>query len=412
MQQIFFNAKVFTGNNDNLSAEAFLVNDESIVFVGSDDEVLGMKTEETVCVDLKNNHVYPSFFALNVNVFDLIEQRLKNAKKEKYIENNDNIDENYEIFCNFDIYKKEFLNLQKQFLKAGITTIQELYLSAKEFVFWKKLAEEKLLDIDVVGYVDIKSSKQVMDDNCRSYRKYKNGFRLGGYALAIDGSVSEKKAWLKKTYKKEHGYVGYSEYFDEQLSFLIKTALEEKKQLVVETNGDRAVEQFLRCFEEVVEKEKFEDVLRPIALNCNVLSAKQISKMKKLGVTPLFNVFDLIEKKNELKQAVGSLRAKKLQPLHDVEKAQLKLVFSSHEDFFKNGFDMVEFFNQNEKKLSKHQKLNVDEVLSNHLKNSAYIVFDQEQKGSIENGKQATFLVVDKNKNIKDVYVKGNKIKK
>ena len=42
-----------------------------------------------------------------------------------------------------------------------------------------------------------------MDDNCRSYRKYKNHFRLGGYHITLDGLLLNKRACLTKKYPKE-----------------------------------------------------------------------------------------------------------------------------------------------------------------------------------------------------------------
>ena len=410
MQQIFHNAKFNTFSDDAVNVEAVLVNDGVIVFAGKNDEVLNMKTDDCEVVDLKGKEVYPSFFDVDSSIYDLIETNLKNAKKFKNIENPDDFDENYEKFDNYDVYKKEFLKIEKEFLEKGVTTIQELYVGAKEFTFWKKLADEKQLTLNVIGYVDIKNAKQVMDDNCRSYRKYKNGFRLGGYSLAIDGDLFRKEAWVKKSYKHEHGYCGYSEYFDEQLSYLFKTVLEEKKQLVVETNGDRAVEQFLRCFEEVKIKEKVEDVFRPIALKCNKLEKKHILKMKELGIIPTFQIEDLAERNKEIVSAIGRGGLKNIQPMAVLEKLGLDFLIQSSRRKIENGFDVLKFVEQNH--LSKKQSIDEQNLFKVIYANSAYALFDQEQKGSIENGKQASFVVVDENKNIKQVYVCGEKIKK
>ena len=410
MQQIFHNAKFNSMTESVSDFEAMLVNDGVIVFAGTNEEILNMKTDDHEVVDLKGKKVYPSFFDVDSSIYDLIETDLKNAKKFKYIENPDDFDENFEKFDNYDIYKKEFLKIQKEFLLKGITTVQELYMGSKEFTFWKKLADEKALILNVIGYVDIINSKVVMDNNCRSYRKYKNGFRLGGYSFAIDGELSRKEAWVQKSYKREKGYVGYSELFDEQLSYLIKTALEEKKQLVVETNGDRAVDQFLRCFEEVKTKEKVEDVFRPIALKCNLLSKKQLLKMKELGIVPSFQTSDLIEKHDALVKAIGRIQCKKIQPLALAEKFGLKFLIQSNRKQVANGFEIIE--NLNSGKLSKCQTLTESTLFNVIYSNTAYAMFDQDQKGSLENGKQATFVVLDESGKIDEVYVCGEKIKK
>ncbi len=409
MQQIFYNAKVHTFVDGFPEAEAFLVNDGAIVLVGSKEEVFEMKNDETLLVDLKNKEVFPTFFGIDKSIYSMIEQNLKIAKKDKFLEKLDNIDENYEDFANFQHYKKEFLKIQKQLLSVGITTVQELYMHAKEFAFWKKLSEEKSLEIDVIGYVDIKNAKQVMDDNCRTYRKYRNHFRLGGYSLSLDGSLLDIKAWLKKPYKKEGSYSGFSEYYDEQLSFLIKTAFEEKKQLVVETNGDKAVEQFLRVFEEVIKKEKVEDNLKPIALRCNLLDKKHLLKMKEFGIFPSFDYENFEQSLKKLKGFVGGSRFKKLKPVANASKQGLNVLFERGRTEIENPFELAKLVSgDTDLKLSKHQKVDYNQALKTLTISASNALFDQNEKGTIENGKNATFIVVSNGK-IESTYISGEK---
>ena len=159
MQTIFYNARIMTLNKKEPSAEAMLVNDGSIVFVGERDEVLNLKQDDTLLVDLENKIVMPSFFDVNCQVYDLIEERLKTAKKFKYLEMYDENDENFENFANFEVYKEEFLKIQEELLSLGITTIQEMNIAQAEFIFWKKMVDSKLLKIDVIGYVDMLTAK-------------------------------------------------------------------------------------------------------------------------------------------------------------------------------------------------------------------------------------------------------------
>ena len=417
MQTIFYNARIMTLKKNEPDAEAMLVNDGSLVFVGKNDEVLNLKQDNTELVDLKNKFVMPTFFDNNVQVYERIEDILKNAKKLKNIEIFDENDENYEKFANFEIYKKEFLKLQEEFLRCGITTIQELNITPAEFVFWKKMADEKLLKIDIVGYVDMISSKKIMDDNCRSYRKYKNHFRLGGYSLRLDGDLLEKKAWLLKPYKKEHGYCGYAECFEEQLYFLIKTALEEKKQLVVNASGDRAINQFLQVFEDVVKKEKVEDKYKPVILNAGLISKKNISKLKELEIVPSFQIEDVFEYDKDIKVALGTLRAKKYQPIGLMKKAGIQFLIQTKSKEIRNVFDLFKMLTTVSSLHKKESVLTTEEAWNSLIMMAADKAFDGEQKGSLESGKNADFLVVDfdgsdfASAKIKNVYLKGEKIK-
>ena len=395
MQKIFYNARFLTMNKEQKFADAMLTNDDAIVFVGEKQEVLQMKTDETKLVDLKGNFVVPALFDLNLCIFEKIEDGLKNANKTKFIEKDAENDENYEVFSNYDIYKKEFLKIQEDFLKNGITTIQENIVSKQEFVFWKKLAEEKVLKIDVIGYIDFTKNKQIMDDNCRSYRKYKNGFRLGGYYLKVDGSILEKKAWLKNPYPKEHKYSGFSEVVYEQLKFIIKTVLEEKKQLVVYADGNKAVEEFLKCYEDQIKESKVEDNFRPIVVGCNFISKKSLKKMQEFKIVPNYEIDNLTEYYDTLKSYFGSRKIKKMIPFK--LKENKNYLFSIRGNDSIDDFGFMKYFSckKASKIIGKKHRPNVDDLLNTFITNAAYYSFDLEQKGSLESGKKANFLVLD-----------------
>ena len=399
MQKIFYNANIITYDKNNVSAEAFLINDESIVLVGSNEEVLSMKTDDTEIIDLENKVVIPSFFDVNTNVYKMIEDNLKNANLEECIENNAEIDENYEKFDNYEVYKNEFLIIQEEYFSRGITTIFEMGLSAKEFTFWKKLSQAGELKLDVIGFITIVTDKDVMDNNCRSYRKYAKHFRLGGYYLKIDDDLSKKKAWISKPYKHEYGYAGYSTVVDEQLICLFKAALDEKKQIIVETNGDLALDQFLRSFEECLKDKKDSDKFRPIAKNCNFISKKHLIQMKNLEISPSFSIDDLKIHSDYYKKSLGFIRANKIQPIKMINDLQMHYLIHSNTNTIPNIFELAtiatdRIFN-NKKLVGQKHKISFQDAMYSFINYSAYFAFDLDFKGSIENGKKANFIVLD-----------------
>lgn len=397
MQKIFHSGRIFTFDEAGTVCEAMLTNDGSIVLTGSNDDVLSMKTDDTEVVDLNGKLVIPAFFDLNCSLYKMAEENLKNANLSEKLENNTEIDLNYDKFDNFETYKKEILKIQDEFLQAGITTVFEFGLTNKEFIFWKKLSEQDALKIDVIGFVDMLSSKQVMDDNCRSYRKYKKHFRLGGYYLKCDGSLAEKKAWLTKPYSKSRGYRAYGNLVDEQLFFLIKTALEEKKQIVFDASGDASVSMVLRCFEENAKDKQPEDFYKPVILGADIITRAQIEKAKKLGFTIFFKPSLILEHGKSLKKFVGTLRAKKIQPAKLCQAESLNFLFISHGNEIANIGALMDIAEnrrmQSGKVLGKAQRVHVP--LKNLIANYSDIAFDGAYKGSLENGKLANFLILD-----------------
>ena len=421
MQQIFFNGKINTETEDEQIDEAMLVNEGIVVLTGSNDEILQMKTDDTELFDLNGKYVYPSFFGFGENLFQQIEENLKNANKFDVSKNTADKDANYENFSHFDAYKKEFLKLQEDLLKKGITTVQEMGVTKRAFTFWKKLSEAGFLKIDVVGYVDIKTSKEVMDENCKSYRKYKNKFRLGGYHLIMDGRFDELKAWLKKPYKHSKTYCGYGEYYGEQLSCLLKEIFSEKKQIVVSAHGDKAVEEFLTTFEEVAEKEKVEEFYRPIIVGCELYNKKTIDRLKKCGMSLCVEMSD-VQTISLVKDYIGFSRKKRYLDLKKIIKDDIKFVVTGKKDLANEiFFDYGEILEKTQKSklISKKHQIDIKNAIKSIFNHSAYLLFDQETKGSLENSKQATFIVLDEpienyilnqEKNCKlELYINGKK---
>ena len=63
---ICHNGRVITMNDDELFAEAVLVEDGKIVAVGSNDEILAMKDDDTEVRDLEGNCLMPSFIHFSI----------------------------------------------------------------------------------------------------------------------------------------------------------------------------------------------------------------------------------------------------------------------------------------------------------------------------------------------------------
>ena len=395
MQKIFYNAKIQTFNENLEQASAMLINEDNVVLTGTNNEILSMKTNETEVFDLDGKVVFPSFFDVNANVFEQINTNLKNAKLDNFIENFDEIDQNYEKFSNFNIYFNEFLKIQDALIKSGVTTIYEFKISCKEFIFWKKVSELKALKIEVVGFVDMINFKFVMDENCKSFRKCRNNFRLGGYSLSLDGKIFEKQAWIKKPYLKEGKYKGYAKIIDEQLLFLIKNSADEKKQLVIEANGDEAAEQFLRCYAQKIEGKEKSDLIRPVILTSSGFSKETLSLIKKLDISIIFDLTYLKDYALETKRAIGFFRFKKLTPVERCK--NFKINFSACLNS-KNG--KLNFFDEanlllsklKRKKCKSGENLKAFEPL---IKGSAFLCYDDQRKGSLESGKLANFVVFD-----------------
>lgn len=424
MQEIFYNGHIVTNNENQDIAKAMIVNEGSVVYVGEDEEVLNLKTEDTVVTNLKEKYLYPTMFEFKDDIFEIITARLKNAKKIKDIQKPEDIDENYENFANYEAYKKEYLKLEKEFMKQGVSTIIFTKIGKVEFAFLKQISEEKCLTLDIVAYVDIVTAKQVMDDNCVTYRKYRNHLRLGGYYLKIDGKIQDLKALLKNHYSGSKTYFGFQETSSEQLYYLMKEALSEKKQILFDVAGDKAIQDVLSVLDDVSEKEKITEFYRPIFYGVGLVDKKIYSKLKHYDITLVFENLEKQEIK-KVKRFIGVSRKNKFQNFDSLIKNGIRFVFSSNKllELGVNNFKNSSFFTKCDfnSKMLKNNKIitNYTTLLYNFIySNYAYICFDQDKKAILETQKQANFIISEISifealrsecQFVKNVYIEGEK---
>ena len=73
MQEIFYNGNIITNNDNNEVMEAMIINDGSVFFVGQNDEVLNLKTDET-----KVNEMNMIYFIMSESQKAFISEELTN----------------------------------------------------------------------------------------------------------------------------------------------------------------------------------------------------------------------------------------------------------------------------------------------------------------------------------------------
>jgi len=117
------------------------------------------------------------------------------------------------------------------------------------------------------------------------------GLKQSGGCLLIDGSFGSRTAALTREYTDAKGNAGASYVSDEKLLAFLHAATEAGLQAAVHAIGDRAVEQVLRCHEQLAEGPKSEDPasksrnpLRHRIEHAELLSDSLIGRIARLGL--------------------------------------------------------------------------------------------------------------------------------
>ena len=301
---------------------------------------------------------------------------------------------------NFDL-KKYTILIKKainEYLKNGITTIQDGLTKKKEWDILKNISKNHHLEPDIICYIDIKENSDILENNKDYLKKYNNKLKIGGYKLILDGSPQGKTAWLTKPYEGEKEYRGYGVYKDEEVINYVKKSLEENVQLLTHCNGDAASDQLIKAYEKQNNLNKNE---RPVMIHAQTVRYDQLDKMKDLNIIPSFFITHIYYWGDIHIKNLGK-RANKISPANYAKKLGLKYTF--HQDtpvLNPNILEMVHVAvnrkTKSQKTLGEEEKISVFDALKAVTINAAYQYFEEDKKGSIKEGKLADLVILDKN---------------
>ena len=290
-----------------------------------------------------------------------------------------------------------FEKAQHLYASKGITTVQEGMFVEQIKGIYAMLYEQNRLWLDVVAYMDLKNSPELIDAFPSCKGTYDHHLKVGGYKALLDGSPQSKTAWVTKPYTD--GTKGYPMYSDEELEPLVERAVREQQQLLMHANGDAAADQYLRVYEKVTKK--WGPGIRPVLIHGQIMRYDQVEEMARLGITPSFFLAHVYHWGDVHMENLGIERARRISPVRDAKENQIS--FTLHQDSPVILPDMMETVwcavnrkTKNGVVLGGEQKLSVYEALQAITINAAKQYGEEQEKGTIAPSKRADFVVLDK----------------
>lgn len=294
----------------------------------------------------------------------------------------------------------------KTYIQNGYTTVQEGRADKSTAELWKSLANKGPLDIDVVVYPDIVIEREYMKTNGSSL-SYHNRLRIGGGKISLDGSPQGKTAWLSQPYLippegRDKDYKGYPTYSDATVQEAVNLAYQNHWPLLAHANGDAAIDQYLNSLENANKAFGQQD-RRSVIIHAQTMRDDQLDRAKKLGVIPSFfpaHTFYWGDwHKNE---TFGPERASRISPTGTALKKGL--LFTAHHDAPVIPPNSIRVLDTAVNRTTRSgEVLGVNEKISPYiaLKTmtdwAAYQYYEEKEKGTLEVGKLADFVILDKN---------------
>jgi hypothetical protein len=276
---------------------------------------------------------------------------------------------------------------------AGVTSVHWIVNSLEGIKLIQRLYSENKLPLRV--YLIYPASVLEQTEPIALQNVDENWLRVGGVKIFVDGSLAERAAALSEAYSDDSSVTGKLFYSPEELNTLV-AKLHNNSRLVLHAMGDRGIDLALTALENTLKKSPKENHRYRIE-QAAVLTDELIQRMKKLGVNvgvqPLtiiseFTAWSAVDR-------LGEKRAKLLYPLKALKESGIRVIGGS-DCPMENVNPFLGIHAAVTRQFFSEQQLPIQEALRMYTTDAAYASFEENLKGSIEEGKLADLTVVSR----------------
>jgi len=335
---------------------------------------------------------------------------------------------------------QNFLRIQDHYASFGITTAQDGITLPADYALMQEAARQGKIKLDLVCYPrwdlfnDVLSGKNKLDveivapgtagadsmgtpvrpgaakidrDAKLQVGVYRNRLKIGGIKITGDGSPQGKTAFLSQPYLKppagqKTDYRGYATVTQEELDRWFDIAWRNQMQLIVHCNGDASADMMIAATRKAIATHGPKD-LRPVMIHAQMIRPDQLDAMAETGIFPsFFTAHTFYWGDWHLNETVGPERAAHMSPAASAAKKGLR--FGNHTDapiVPPNCIDLmwtaVNRVSRSGVVVGADQRLTPLQALKAMTLDPAYQYFEEKRKGSIEVGKLADLVILDKN---------------
>lgn len=294
--------------------------------------------------------------------------------------------------------------------RYGITSFQDANCDESQLKAYAELDRRGELTARVVAALSVNPSNGISQvPRLTELRKKYHGRRLRATATKIfaDGVIEARTAALLEPYLETNGDRGKANVEPEQFNPLVAALDREGFQVHVHAIGDRAIRNALDAFEFARSKNGSRDSRHHIA-HLELFSPRDIPRFRQLGVIanfqPLWAYADTYITKLTL-PALGPERSRWLYPIRSL--ASTGAVVACGSDWTVTSMNPLDAIQVaiTRRGLDEgpgspwiaEEKADLAEMLAGYTINGAYVNFEEKQTGSIEVGKAADLIVLDRN---------------
>jgi hypothetical protein len=293
------------------------------------------------------------------------------------------------------------------YASAGVTTAQEGATHAADVAVMKRAAAAHAHIIDVIAYPFITDLDAVLKDTPpEAFGKYENRLKFGGVKMTLDGSPQGRTAFFTTPYlvagpSGEKNWKGEPGFPEATVKEWFRRVYDLGLQLNAHGNGDAAIDLLLRAHEHAAAGSLDKD-RRTTIIHSQFVRPDQLDKYVAYKMIPsLFTEHTFYFGETHVRQR-GLEQASFMSPMRAaIDKG---LHPTNHTDFNVSPIDQmvvvwtaVNRVSRGGDVIGENQRVTPLEALKAITINAAYQYFEEKTKGSIEKGKLADLVILDKN---------------
>ncbi|GAA6150824.1 amidohydrolase [Pseudoteredinibacter isoporae] len=309
-----------------------------------------------------------------------------------------------------DFGAKQFYAMSRyasdEYLRQGVTSAQ-VGLANKKFIqAVSTFGQLGIYPQRVVMWPDLEAARAIRAGELSVNNIESERVKLGALKLITDGSIQGYTGFLGHPYHvqaegKDDDYRGYPTMEREELLATVEDFHKAGWQIALHGNGDAAIDLIIEAYRLAQEKHPREDA-RPIIIHAQMTRDDQLDQFAELGMTPSFfnsHVYYWGDRHKAL--FMGAERAARISPMAGAKARGVP--FTLHLDTpivpmtpFLAAWSAVSRETAGGDVLGPEQAISPMDALRAMTIDAAWQIFAEDDRGSIEAGKLADFIVLDR----------------
>ena len=295
---------------------------------------------------------------------------------------------------------------QMLYAAAGITTAQEGLTHAGDLEIIQRAAAAGVQTIDLIAFPFVLDLDKVLEKNpVNTFGKYVNHVKLGGVKITSDGSPQGKTAFFTTPYLTggpggEKNWRGEPSFPEPELKAMVKKVYDLGLPLNIHANGDAAIDGILAAHEYAAAGDLGKQ-RHTVVIHSQFVRLDQLDKYVAYSITPSFYTEHTYYFGDTHVLNRGKKQAFFISPMRAAIDKGLRP--TNHTDFVVAPLDQmfvvwtaVNRISRSGVIIGPDQRITPMEALKAITINAAYQYSEEKSKGSLEPGKLADMVILDK----------------